>query len=100
MRRVHLRGHTNILKRLLIHTSGFNLGLLMRRLIGVGTSRGLQGRVHALLGLLLMLTRALWRLTAGHWLSSRLVSTQERVSIGRYERALIGVMKAAFTTGC
>ena len=30
MRRVHLRGHTNILKRLLIHTGGFNLGLLMR----------------------------------------------------------------------
>ena len=28
MRRVHLRGHTNILKRLLIHTGGFNLGLL------------------------------------------------------------------------
>ena len=35
MRRVHLRGHTNILKRLLIHTGGFNLGLLMRQLIGV-----------------------------------------------------------------
>ena len=43
MRRVHLRGHTNILKRLLIHTGGFNLGLLMRQLIGVGTPRGLQG---------------------------------------------------------
>ena len=40
MRRVYLRGHTNILKRLLIHTSGFNLGLLMRQLIGVGTPRG------------------------------------------------------------
>ena len=25
MRRVHLRGHTNILKRLLIHIGGFNL---------------------------------------------------------------------------
>ena len=47
MRRVHLRGHTNILKRLLIHTGGFNLGLLMRQLIGVGTPRGLQGRLVA-----------------------------------------------------
>ena len=27
MRRVHLRGQTNILKRLLIHIGGFNLGL-------------------------------------------------------------------------
>jgi hypothetical protein len=41
--RVHLRGHTNIRKRLLIHTAGFNLGLLMRQLIGVGTPRGLRG---------------------------------------------------------
>ena len=47
MRRVHLRSHTNIRKRLLIHVSGFNLGLLMRRLIGVGTPRGLQGRLVA-----------------------------------------------------
>jgi transposase len=53
MRRVHLRGHTNILKRLLIHTGGFNLGLLRRRLIGVGTPRGLQGRLLAVLGTLL-----------------------------------------------
>jgi hypothetical protein len=38
----HLRGHTNILKRLLIHAGGFNLGLLMRALLGAGTPRGLQ----------------------------------------------------------
>jgi transposase len=43
MRRVHLRGHTNILKRLLIHIGGFNLGLLMRQLIGVGTPVGCRG---------------------------------------------------------
>src|SRR4030095_15466863 len=48
MRRVYLRGHTNILKRLLIHIGGFNLGLLMRQLIGVGTPRGLQGRLIAI----------------------------------------------------
>ena len=47
MRRTHLRGHTNILKRLLIHAGGFNLGLVMRHLIGLGTPRGLQGRVAA-----------------------------------------------------
>jgi len=44
MRRTHLRGHENILKRLLIHISGFNLGLVMRNLLGYGTPRGLQGR--------------------------------------------------------
>ena len=49
MRRTHLRGHTNILKRLLIHAGGFNLGLVMRQLIGVGTPRGLQGRLAAVI---------------------------------------------------
>src|SRR6266542_3788567 len=29
MRRTHLRGHTNILKRVLIHAGGFNLGLVI-----------------------------------------------------------------------
>jgi transposase len=43
MRRVHLRGRENVLKRLLIHVGGFNLGLVMRKLCGKGTPRGLQG---------------------------------------------------------
>jgi len=55
MRRTHLRTHTNILKRLLIHAGGFNLGLVMRHLIGIGTPRGLQGRVAALIVTLLVL---------------------------------------------
>ena len=42
MRRTHLRGHENILKRLLIHVGASNLGLLMRTLIGSGTPRGLH----------------------------------------------------------
>jgi len=49
MRRTHLRGHTNILKRLLIHAGGFNLGLIMRQRIGLGTPRGLQGRLATVL---------------------------------------------------
>jgi transposase len=43
MRRTHLRGHQNILKRLLVHASAFNLGVLMRHAFGRGTPRGLQG---------------------------------------------------------
>jgi transposase len=43
MRRVHLRHHSNILKRLLVHVAGFNLGLAMRKIFGHGTPRGLQG---------------------------------------------------------
>jgi len=43
MRRTYLRKHNNILKRLLIHVAGANLGLLLRNLYGSGTPRGLQG---------------------------------------------------------
>lgn len=51
MRRTHLRGHPNILKRLLIHVAGFNLGLLMRSMFGLGKPRRLQdGLAAALLG--------------------------------------------------
>ena len=44
LRRTHLRGHQNILKRLLVHAGAFNLGILMRKAFGRGTPRGLQGR--------------------------------------------------------
>jgi transposase len=56
MRRVHLRGHGNIIKRLLIHASSLNLGLLMRKLYGIGTPRGLQngGFAHVFVFLLLL----------------------------------------------
>jgi transposase len=43
MRRVHLRGQSNILKRLLVHAAGFNLSLILRKAIGVGKPRRLQG---------------------------------------------------------
>ena len=62
MRRVHLRGHPNIRKRLLVHVAGCNLGLLLRHLIGVGTPRSLQGRAAALFRALFRPFRDLWRL--------------------------------------
>ena len=64
LRRTHLRGHANILKRLFLHVSGFNLGLFMRTLFGIGTPRSLQGRLRALLaGVVALWTRiiAVWR---------------------------------------
>jgi transposase len=61
MRRTHLRGHANILKRLLIHAGGFNLGLLMRHLIGSGTPRGLQDRLATVIARLISLIGATCR---------------------------------------
>jgi transposase len=100
MRRVYLRGHANIRKRLLIHTAGFNLGLLIRQLIGVGTPRGLQGRLVATLSALILLIRALWLPVTHHWSSRRLFSTRDRLSIVRDDLAHIGVWRMGFTTGC
>ncbi|PRP90203.1 hypothetical protein ENSA5_67250 [Enhygromyxa salina] len=55
MGRTHLRRHDNILKRVLIHNAGYNLGLLMRKTFGVGTPRSLQGRLAAFFSLLMVL---------------------------------------------
>lgn len=40
MRRLHLRGRNNILKRLLVHAGAGNLGLLLRAQFGKGTPKG------------------------------------------------------------
>ena len=55
MRRTHLRGHQNILKRLLVHAAGFNLSLLMRRAFGIGKPKALQSASAAALSVLLRL---------------------------------------------
>ena len=51
MRRVYLRGRSNILKRLLVHAAGFNLSLLLRKTLGVGKPRRLQGLCPRLVAL-------------------------------------------------
>ena len=47
MRRAWLRGRENLHKRYLVHVAGYNLGLIMRLLIGAGTPREFQARVSA-----------------------------------------------------
>ena len=60
MRRTHLRKHDNILKRLLIHVAGFNLSLVLRKVLGLGTARGLQGLTAAALRRLAARCANLW----------------------------------------
>ena len=99
MRRTHLRGHTNILKRLLIHAGGFNLGLVMRHLIGSGTPRGLQDRLATVMATLLVLLGAprrwlaeisAWRplIAAVRWFPSPTTTTGDSSVVTTY------------TTGC
>jgi transposase len=62
MRRTHLRGQANILKRYLVHVAGFNLSLVMRPIFGVGKPRGLQGRLAGVCAEIRGLAAGLWML--------------------------------------
>ena len=99
MLRTHSRGHTNILKRLLIHAGGFNLGLVMRHLIGSGTPRGLQDRLATVIATLSSLMGAprrwlaaisAWRplIAAVRWLPSPITTISNSSAVTTY------------TTGC
>src|SRR3954454_6522755 len=52
MRRAWLRGGENLKKRYLVHVAGYNLGLVMRLLVGAGTPREFLARAAAHLLLL------------------------------------------------
>ena len=47
MRRAWLRGRDNLRKRYLIHVAGYNLGLIMRLLVGTGTPREFVADISA-----------------------------------------------------
>lgn len=71
MRRTHLKGRKNILKRLLIHAAGFNLSLILRKVLGFGTARGIQGLAARVLRALAESTvyamSALWQELKDNW---------------------------------
>jgi transposase len=96
MRRTHLRGHENILKRLLVHSGAFNLGLLMRQAFGVGTPRGLQGRLRALLAQL----AHLWHSLIGVLTTSRQTDQSTHTSPSRGSTAMPHQPATALTTDC
>ncbi len=53
-----MRGTENLQQRYLVHVAGYNLGLLMRLLVGAGTPRGLAARGSAHLLVLTTTDRA------------------------------------------
>ena len=70
MRRLYLRGRANIRKRLLVHACGFNLGVLMRSVTGIGTPRALQGQGRQLADNLVGVSQLVFRATHGAVLSA------------------------------
>jgi transposase len=100
MRRVHLRGRNNILKRLVIHAGAANLGLLMRKMFGVGTPKGLPGTLRAAFSRLGELKTALhpfWSVTTAECRSLvRRLTPSRRSCLGISRR----LKMATCTTGC
>jgi transposase len=96
LRRVHVRGHENVLKRLLVHASGFNLGLWMRTLFGVGTPRSLQGRAAAAGAVLITLWHFVSQAITRLWPHNGSSATSMRPANRLLKKAEI----AACTTGC
>jgi transposase len=100
MRRTHLRGHTNILKRLLIHAGGFNLGLVMRHLMGVGTPRGLQGRLAAVMATIFVLLGVVGCPRTAISSSHRLITVVRGWLTSLTTSAVNLSAKSTCTTGC
>lgn len=78
-RRCWLHGLVAVAKRYLLQVAARNLGLLMRKLFGVGTARSLQGSAAAVL-LLQLAIRALW---ATLWRIGRPSAPPRRLSTSR-----------------
>lgn len=96
MRRVHLRGRTNIRKRLLVHAAAFNLGILMRHRYGIGTPRGLT-RTLAAVSRVAQATTPLWRRLGGVCSHAWSIVTAH----GRHARRITwDASGSGFATGC
>jgi transposase len=100
MRRVHLRGHVNILKRVLLHAGALNLGLLMRHLVGIGTPRSLQGRAVVLLGCLWSLMRLPESLWDAIWTLYQPLASLGHLRARREDRGINSSVVTTYATGC
>jgi transposase len=99
MRRTHLRRHDNIIKRLLIHAGAFNLGLVMRKLFGCGTPRGLQSCIQTLILSLEVLFAAL-RIAVASQLHRFVLPGAERAAEFIAAFQLRAIFKFDSATGC
>ena len=99
LRRTHVRGHTNIRKRVLIQAGACNLALLMRTLIGVGTPRGLQGRLAALVVTICDFVHRCWTPDTHMDLEQRSTGSA-RGEVISPDLPLLGLREVTSATGC
>jgi transposase len=105
-RRTWLRGLESVNKRYLLSAAAHNLGLLMRKLFGMGTPRGLQGAVGALLctfGTLWGIIKPRDASSAAQWDTPELRRAAPNQSVGAAWLISMVVGKSQhrhFSTGC
>ena len=98
-RRALLRGQEKVGKRYLIQVAARNLGLMMRKLFGIGTARSLQG----LAGLFLAMQLAfgtLWSRRSGDRIAAAAVFLFGGIGCFATVESLLGIEKATKSTGC
>ena len=96
MRRVYLRGKSNILKRLLLQGSAFNLSLILRKVLGAGKPRQFQGLKMLPFYWLQGILALWWRLTLVGQLFLHQLITNRSVGLHRNRCS----QTATSTTGC
>ena len=105
-RRTWLRGLSEVSKRYLLSAAAHNLGLMMRKLFGMGTPRGLQGAGGALLRAM----EAVWNLiklrhdlsdAESNTIDRRCAEIAHRTVADRLIAVLVGKSQnGLFSTGC
>lgn len=95
-RRSWLTGMENVRKRYLIAAAAHNLGVVMRRLFGMGTPRGLQGFASGLAAALCAFWAALTTALGGSRVRFALASETFRLPAGRIRRH----WESGFSTRC
>jgi transposase len=91
-RRTRLRGKENVHKRYLLQAAAFNLGLVMRKLVGRGTPRGLADAAARLLFALTLLLRVRTQILRGAW--------EFRAWLQTFRHNLPMVRQPVSSTGC
>ncbi len=91
MRRVHLRGRENILKRILVHYAALNLALILRQKFGQGTPRSRRTGLRHTLPLKSCSSASRWRfkrimnsvswISSPTWLSNPTLRLCQRISL-------------------
>ncbi len=82
-----------------VHAAAFNLGLLMRRAVGVGTPRGLQGRAGQAVAAVVALWTTLVAVVSREY-ATALTTATPLTQAWRLELLPVEIQAPSLTTGC